>query len=625
MAEYATAARLLLEFTAYWCAGSGGGRGRHLDAVCHRDKIGLPAMYMTEIKGTLRETAEQLAENGIGGWDAGKVNRLFGPRTEDGGTDDPAALDFGDEARMLPTQASAIGNDQEKALLFVRVPATKVDEKTGIAADKTLRFVECAVPLTLEGVIQWQADAPPDFDWISLLDVAAAATTTFGKAKNDGMGRAIATLTPDNTIPDPATPVLTSEVKKAHRVGVVLHQARPAIFSKRAATEASHATLDAPTGAALLGWCAAQGPYEKFSDPWKVFHSGSVRFGNAVPLDNKGRATIAMPRNLFLPKGVPFCRERVSVGVPKNTGGIQYESCKGSFLTADMDSFEPKHGQRLRTATSGGRAARGKLFGYQHLEAHDGPSFVAEIARDESVSDDDWERILTCLASGKIKLGRAKATGYGGEYSCALIDLKEAEMSDCTVNPGGLVSVLVLSDLALFDEWGAPTCHPERAMLGLPEGAEFQPRQSVLSLRRHAPWNGKLRARDTERQFIEAGSMLCFELSEGGIVSTGRKRAGLWQEAGFGEIWVQPEFLLKETLPVSAEFGLVSQQAGATDRMADTDIERIDADTAFSAWLAGRRQTVRPANTGGGMRHERERASSAPDHRGHVADLHWLR
>lgn len=68
------AAVLTLSFRSSWLSGTGGGRGRH------RDAAGLPAMPMSQVKGTLRETAERLAAGGRAGWSDDLVQRLFGAR-----------------------------------------------------------------------------------------------------------------------------------------------------------------------------------------------------------------------------------------------------------------------------------------------------------------------------------------------------------------------------------------------------------------------------------------------------------------------------------------------------------------------------------------------------------------
>lgn len=79
-----------------------------------------------------------------------------------------------------------------------------------------------------------------------------------------------------------------------------------------------------------------------------------------------------------------------------------------------------------------------------------------------------------------------------------------------------------------------------------------------MSLRRHAPWNGKLQARDVERQTIEAGSVLSFELETPLRVDLpARAAVELWRQAGFGQIWISPPFLRGGGKPCFDESGEV--------------------------------------------------------------------
>lgn len=191
-------ARLMIAFAGYWLSGTGTGRGRHLDEVTYRDRDDLPAMPMTQVKGQLRESAERLASGTQAGWSDDLVVQLFGSRTDPESQTSAetirGALAFRGEARLSAAARAHLGNNaRQRQTLFRRIAATKIDDR-GAAEDRTLRAVEAVVPLTLEGEVEWIGAEAPDFDWIELLDAAAAATLAFGKLKADGYGRAIVTL-----------------------------------------------------------------------------------------------------------------------------------------------------------------------------------------------------------------------------------------------------------------------------------------------------------------------------------------------------------------------------------------------------------------------------------------------
>lgn len=197
-------ATLRIRFTGFWVAGTGASRGRHLDVVTHRDRLDLPAMPMTQVKGQLRETAERLAAGGRAGWTDAKVIDLFGTRTV-ARTDDLSALGHNDtqsgrlafrgEARLPEEVRASLSDDRTCARLFRRIAATRIDGN-GVAQDKTLRAIEAVVPLTLEGTVAWIGASPPPPGWIDRLDELCAATLAFGKLKADGYGRAIARCVP---------------------------------------------------------------------------------------------------------------------------------------------------------------------------------------------------------------------------------------------------------------------------------------------------------------------------------------------------------------------------------------------------------------------------------------------
>ncbi len=195
-----TVAVLRIRFTGYWVAGTGTSRGRHVDVVTHRDRLRLPAMPMTQVKGQLRETAGRLASGGHAGWTMTRVVALFGTRTEArmdrlaslGHNDTQSGkLAFQGEARLPEAVRAFLSPEQTCARLFRRMAATGINEH-GVAQDKTLRAIEAVVPLTLEGTVTWIGTAPPAPGWIDQLDELCAATLAFGKLKADGYGRAIA-------------------------------------------------------------------------------------------------------------------------------------------------------------------------------------------------------------------------------------------------------------------------------------------------------------------------------------------------------------------------------------------------------------------------------------------------
>jgi len=116
-----------------------------------------------------------------------------------------------------------------------------------------------------------------------------------------------------------------------------------------------------------------------------------------------------------------------------------------------------------------------------------------------------------------------------------------------------------------------------------------------MSLRRFAPWNAKLGHRDTERQVIEAGSVLAYKLRTPLKKSApSRQTIGAWREAGFGSVWLVPSFL--------AEWKLTRVSPKITDpEVADRQIEPtyLTLEKTQTAQLVAWRDLRAPSLAGG--------------------------
>ena len=387
-----------------------------------------------------------------------------------------------------------------------------------------------------------------------------------------------------------------------NRAVLILTAHEAAVFSKRAATEGEHQTLAHPTGAALLGWAARR--YDTFGedDRYTIFHSGDVRFSNALPLTEDGAIAYPAPQLITQPKhakgGVvdgALVRDQLRVGrkppKPTQDDEAQYEAIgKALFITADARVVAAQLGSRLRTATSGGRAAAGQLFGYEHISPDQVPRYAATIEA-EGLSDAAWNRLLDIFrGDGDIHLGRASNTSYGGAYNCNL------HLPDDNVQVwprGGVatgashVRVWALSDLALVDDEGSPSFQPTAAMLGLPGEGRLDGADSAIGVRRYAPWNGKLRSRDLERQVIEAGSVITFSYDTPLPQCDGLGVVGVWRETGLGRIWVAPPLLEGEPGdppgPNEKPFSV-----GPARKSAPNGAPATADDLALMEWLGGR-------------------------------------
>ena len=380
------------------------------------------------------------------------------------------------------------------------------------------------------------------------------------------------------------------------RALLILVAGEPAVFSEQSRTEGEHRTLAHPPGAALLGWAARDYDY------WlgrgraeAVFHSGKVRFSDALPLSGDDAPAYPIPQLLMEPKHRSSRDDRLGEDVrvgraPDDNGEIQYEALKPAFVTRAGCLVKPDRGGRLRTATRGGRAERGKLFGFQHLEPESRRWAATIEANDGVFEDDEWRRLLALFDGRTLHIGRGGNTAYGGGYNCVVRDNGGGDLWPVGSVADGAerVRVWALSDLALVDNWGAPAMAPSAEALGLGAGWRLRVQDSVVSLRRYAPWNRALRGRDVERQAVAAGSVFTFERVDNVAQTKPCGLVGFAREAGLGRVWIAPPLL---EVPSGAHWGVSAESViFAPEKASSPPI----AGTAAPGWLAALRKLNSP-------------------------------
>lgn len=176
----------------WWLGGTGETQTGGSDESAYRDEWGCPALPASQVKGTLRETAELWA-----GWPAQQIERFFGHRSAKGAIIGDkkrreGALLFGPDAGLPKPIRAALENDPERrSRLFSSVPATAIDPTTGTASDKSLRQIEVVVPMPLMLHVRWDHPIEQDDEWVQKLDHLCALTPAFGALKQDGFGRCV--------------------------------------------------------------------------------------------------------------------------------------------------------------------------------------------------------------------------------------------------------------------------------------------------------------------------------------------------------------------------------------------------------------------------------------------------
>lgn len=325
------------------------------------------------------------------------------------------------------------------------------------------------------------------------------------------------------------------------------------IFSERNATEGAHRALDYIPGSALLGAAAAR-LYQEIgnSRAFDWFHSGKMRFGNAYPLTKEGYQTFPMPACWHQAKGAKAvqenkaddnqiyrldkCQDNKLPGKPTP----QPQQLRSGYISLNGSVVNPEKSFRMKTAINAetGRAKDAALFGYDALQA--GQRFYAQIHCDDDFTDAELQKLKNVFAS-PVLLGRSRSAEYGR----VTIDIIRTYNTISQKSSDLEITLWLLSDLMVIDQYGQPTLTPNSKDLGLPEG-EILAEKSFLRTRRYSTWNTKKQSYEMERQVINKGSVLVYKLKFA-LTEEHLNRIqmglGIERQAGLGQVWLNPLLL----------------------------------------------------------------------------------
>lgn len=324
---------------------------------------------------------------------------------------------------------------------------------------------------------------------------------------------------------------------------------QPLIISQQAASAGAHQSLDYLPGSTLLGLVASRLYAALTSDEaWMVFHSGLVRFGDALPLVND-QAGLPVPLCWHTYKGEIAHSNQYLLAdnvfdpsLADSDRTRQPVQMRGGYATPSGQLIHPKRQQTLKTAIdrATGMAAESQLFGYEALAA--GQHFRCSVSADANVPVALWQRVQQAL-QGKASLGRSRSAQFGRVSIAANSRATNAYLAGEATSTR--LTLWLLSDL-LLEEQGQPCLTPLPNLLNLPEGSRWLSESSFLRSRRYSSYNAYRRHYDCERQVISGGSVLRFELPRpltATEIETLQQGLGLQIESGLGAVWVNPPLL----------------------------------------------------------------------------------
>lgn len=319
-----------------------------------------------------------------------------------------------------------------------------------------------------------------------------------------------------------------------------------AVISESSASAGAHGALPYIPGAVILG--AASRLYAGFDEATQqqVFHAGSVRFSDALPLGHDNGPTLPLPFSLHYPKGKSATEGVINLACGSWDDALgQRKQVRDGHVDQAGQMTEPALRLHQKTAVDMDRqrAEDAQLFAYESLAV--GQVFLFSLSADQDVEGATWSRLTGHFADTTIRIGRSRSA----EFGCARVAAVAQPPSwPCAIGSGPGIVLWLASDLALVDCHGQPKLVADGADFGFPH-ATIDWSRSFVRHRSYTPYNGYRRALDMERQVLSRGSVLTLRadtVDASALTRLAESGAGLYRECGLGRIIVNADFLAKQ-------------------------------------------------------------------------------
>lgn len=321
------------------------------------------------------------------------------------------------------------------------------------------------------------------------------------------------------------------------------------VLQKSSNTQGKNESRDFIGGRVILGIVAKN--YDEFSNPFAIFHSGAVRFGEAKPLIS-GKISYKIPLCFFAPKEAKDLREVYNAlfcdFATKPLQDLQPRQIRSGYINEDLQKAELQYRYTQKVNLQAKSTKDNQMFGYEAICKGAVFGFVVEF--DECVSNDDIEKITQILC-GTHFIGKSKNAEYGEVLIESSEDFAPIK-HDLNLNAQDSsqdfseVALYVASSLALFDST-MPTFTPNAKNLGL-DSAQILWEKTHIKTKIHTPYNQKRKAKDSGKLIIEQGSVITLRnlsQSDKDKLKNGRILCGGFLSEGYGEILVNPSFLMQ--------------------------------------------------------------------------------
>lgn len=305
-------------------------------------------------------------------------------------------------------------------------------------------------------------------------------------------------------------------------------------------TEGKIDQLDFIAGSNFLGMVAQR--YKDFQNSFDIFHSGKVRFGDAHILKND-KETYKIPYSYFhkkLQSEVIYNHHLLEDKdfKPEDEDGLgQLKQLRNGYITNDKELtfVDYVYSQKSAYDKTNRTSEEGKMYGYKAIKKGSIWQFMVKI---NGISNED-EKLLIDTLKQSSRLGKSKSAEYG-QVQIELKDLVKNISNEPNLNQE--VVLYCNSRLALIDECGNPTYD----LNYLCNGINIVYEKTQIRTSTFTPYNGVRQTKDYERVCINKGSVIAVKDLKPEQFESIKQGVGAFKSEGFGEIIINPSFLMEK-------------------------------------------------------------------------------
>jgi len=308
-------------------------------------------------------------------------------------------------------------------------------------------------------------------------------------------------------------------------------------------TEGNILQLDFIPGSNFLGMAAKK--YSSFSNPFEIFHSGKVQFGDATLLIDDKEA-YKMPFSIFYPKTDEtkiYHHHFLEDSKKKELG--QLKQMRKGYILPDMSNglklkyVEYNYSQKSAYDKSTRRSKTSSMYGYKAIKA--GVKWQFTVKYDDSISSDDIKLLKDTLLNSK-RLGKSKSSQYG---EIEITQKGSVEDISSDIKPNEEIYLYAKSRIALSDHEGNATYDLIYLADGLSD-KNIVYKKCQIRTSSFTPYNRAMQTKTYERATIDKGSVIVLRDLNDTQIEELINGVGIYLAEGFGELLINPSFLLQK-------------------------------------------------------------------------------